>query len=48
MRPVAIGDRLCGDEAPVCSALDGHRTLEATLAVAHAAASQGPVSLAAR
>jgi predicted dehydrogenase len=36
---------VAGDEAPVCSALDGRRTLQATLAVAQAAASGGPVAL---
>lgn len=35
-----------GREAPVCSALDGFRTLEATLAVTEAAASGLPVQLA--
>ena len=34
-----------GDEAPVCSAVDGFRTLEATLAVTQAAASGQPVLL---
>lgn len=34
-----------GKEAPVCSALDGFRTLEATLAVTEAAASGRPVRL---
>lgn len=36
-----------GQEAPVCSALDGLRTLEATLAVTEAAASGQPVRLGA-
>lgn len=35
-----------GREAPVCSALDGFRTLEATLAVTEAAAAGRPVQLA--
>lgn len=34
-----------GREAPVCSALDGYRTLEATLAVTQAAANARPVLL---
>ena len=36
---------VAGEEAPVCSALDGMRTLEATLAVTEAAASGRPVRL---
>jgi predicted dehydrogenase len=36
---------LQGDEDPVCSAFDGHRTLQATLAVAEAAASGRAVPL---
>ncbi len=35
-----------GDEEPVCSALDGYRTLQATLAVAQAAQSGQAVTLA--
>lgn len=34
-----------GTEAPLCSAVDGHRTLQATLAVARAADTERPVSL---
>jgi predicted dehydrogenase len=36
---------VAGAEAPVCSALDGFRTLEATLAVTQAATEQRPVRL---
>jgi hypothetical protein len=36
-----------GRETPLCSGLDGLRTLQATLAVHEAARSQGPVTLAA-
>lgn len=36
---------VAGEEAPVCSALDGWRTLEATLAVREAAAAGRPVAL---
>ncbi|HEX6720033.1 MAG TPA: hypothetical protein VF107_00605 [Burkholderiaceae bacterium] len=35
-----------GDEEPVCSAIDGHRTLQTTLAVAQAAHSGAAVTLA--
>jgi len=38
---------VAGEEAPVCSALDGWRTLEATLAVTAAAATGRPVPLSA-
>jgi len=38
---------VAGEEAPVCSALDGYRTLEATLAVTQAATSAQPVTLGA-
>ena len=36
---------VAGEEDPVCSALDGYRTLEATLAVTQAAQSGSVVTL---